>query len=481
MAHVREQIILPAVRDAEPNPNWFNGQRPPSSGAPNNQFQRNGLTTPDKRPNGLLTRDLGKIPGPSSARNKISPDDRYEMGNSTRPDTSGSRPTSRLESASSRRLQDALGSPEANMSPNVRLPGMDLLEGGACTRGLSYGLVEAVRAVKAQDLNIMNTVGIGTFGVVKLCELEGNPFVLKIMSKTHVTAYKQKDNTFSEQRVLAYLNHPFIVKLYKSFNSQLCIYMMLEYIPGGELFTFLRREKTLSLRVSQFYTAQMVLVLQYLISKEIVYRDIKPENLLIDGRGYLVMTDFGFAKQGTEKCFTMCGTPEYMAPEVILRQPGYSFPVDWWAVGVLLYEMIVGRSPFQNNDTKKVYRGVLRGKVDYDAVEDPTCRDLIRRLLIRDPAKRGVFQGGEQQTQRHRFFRGMDWDRLYLKEMDAPWEPQVKNAFDSDCFEDYSKGEEMSVLNLLDNGSEVEDQIMAGIGEAHGTDWDTFAGCFVNN
>lgn len=501
--------------------------RPPSAGTPH-RFQRNALTTAPakaKRPNGLLTRDLGRIPAPSSARGLLSKKNSVDsfanetLGSSvshspasfasvelSQPPTPSTRfhsientmspaedppvpPPERLESAKiTRRLEAALKSPQnvddasprssSHPSPSVRAPGAP----APCTKGLPFEVVEAVQACECQDLKMMKTVGIGTFGVVKLCELKGYPFVLKIMSKSHVTAYKQKDNTFGEQRVLAYLNHPFIVKLYKCFNSQLCIYMMLEYIPGGELFSFLRRERQLSLEISQFYTAQMVLALQYLFSKEIVYRDIKPENLLIDGRGYLVMTDFGFAKQvpTAGKCFTMCGTPEYMAPEVILRQPGYSYPVDWWAVGVLLYEMLVGRSPFQNNDTKKVYRGVLRGKVDYEPVEDPTARDLIRRLLIRDPAKRGVYQGGEQQTQRHRFFRGMDWDRLYLQQTDSPWQPKVKGAFDCDQFEEYSLREETSVLKLLDDTS-VEDQIMEGIGQKDGSDWDGFAGCFVNN
>eukprot|EP00656_Telonema_subtile_P001647 TRINITY_DN1071_c0_g2_i7.p3 TRINITY_DN1071_c0_g2~~TRINITY_DN1071_c0_g2_i7.p3 ORF type:complete len:144 (-),score=41.52 TRINITY_DN1071_c0_g2_i7:247-678(-) len=143
--------------------------------------------------------------------------------------------------------------------------------------------------------------------------------------------------------------------------------------------------------------------------------------------------------------------------------------------------MLVGRSPFQNNDTKKVYRGVLRGKVDYEPVVDPTARDLIRRLLIRDPAKRGVYQGGEQQTQRHRFFRGTDWDRLYLQEMDAPFEPQINSAFDTGCFEEYSEREEMNVLKLLGSGN-VESQILDRDEEADTEDdWSRFAGCFVNN
>lgn len=358
-----------------------------------------------------------------------------------------------------------------------------MTSGPSCARGLHATLVNAVKAADVGEVRMLRTVGIGTFGVVKLCELHGSPFVLKIMSKSHVIAYKQRDNTFSEKETLAELSHPFIVKLYKTFNSNLCIYMLLQYIPGGELFSFLRRERTLSLSLAQFYTAQMVLALQYLVSKEIVYRDLKPENLLIDARGYVIMTDFGFAKQVPpgDRCFTMCGTPEYMAPEVILRQPGYSHPVDWWAVGVLLYEMLVGRSPFQSNDTKKVYRGVLRGKVDYDPVTDPTARDLIRRLLIRDPEKRGVYQGGELQTQRHRFFRGVDWDRLYLQELDAPYRPVIHNVFDTSCFDEYGEGEEREVLKLL--GSEnVETQLLhENTTQSSQDEFAGFEGCFVRN
>eukprot|EP00656_Telonema_subtile_P001645 TRINITY_DN1071_c0_g2_i3.p1 TRINITY_DN1071_c0_g2~~TRINITY_DN1071_c0_g2_i3.p1 ORF type:complete len:571 (-),score=92.16 TRINITY_DN1071_c0_g2_i3:247-1959(-) len=496
-------------------------QRPPSAGSPHGFPRSAHGTAPAKarRPNGLLTRDLTKMPGPGpkgSPSPKTSLDDEMlpslpnQSLSPTRPDSLTSfasveysqppTPSTRFHSQprSTRMYEESDVSPEPSLTPKssrrleaalrsdtsqVSASQASFGSSPPCTRGLPPMLVEAVQQCDASSFRILKTVGIGTFGVVKLCELTGHPFVLKIMSKAHVTAYKQKDNTFSEQRVLTHLNHPFIVKLYKSLNSSLCIYMMMQYVPGGELFSFLRREKTLTLKVAQFYTAQMVLALQYLISKEIVYRDIKPENLLIDAKGYLIMTDFGFAKQVEPggKCFTMCGTPEYMAPEVILRQPGYSFPVDWWAVGVLLYEMLVGRSPFQNNDTKKVYRGVLRGKVDYEPVVDPTARDLIRRLLIRDPAKRGVYQGGEQQTQRHRFFRGTDWDRLYLQEMDAPFEPQINSAFDTGCFEEYSEREEMNVLKLLGSGN-VESQILDRDEEADTEDdWSRFAGCFVNN
>eukprot|EP00658_Telonema_sp_P-2_P079090 TRINITY_DN7568_c0_g2_i2.p1 TRINITY_DN7568_c0_g2~~TRINITY_DN7568_c0_g2_i2.p1 ORF type:complete len:462 (+),score=97.28 TRINITY_DN7568_c0_g2_i2:163-1548(+) len=298
----------------------------------------------------------------------------------------------------------------------------------SASRGLGAVLAEAVIHADMGDFKMVRTVGIGTFGVVKLCELSNHPFVLKIMSKANVVAYKQKENTFAELKILSSINHPFIVRVYRSFTSQLCIYMLMQYVPGGELFSYLRKERTVSLRVAQFYTAQMVLALQYLGSKLIVYRDIKPENLLIDAQGYLTMTDFGFAKMLDPggKTYTMCGTPEYMAPEVILRQPGYDQAVDWWAVGVLLYEMLVGRSPFQNPDPKKIYRGILRGKVDYEPVVDPTARDLIRRLLIRDPAKRGVYQKGELQTQSHKFFRGVDWDSLYLQEAETPWKPHVR-------------------------------------------------------
>ena len=211
--------------------------------------------------------------------------------------------------------------------------------------------------IKVKDYEKLKTVGLGSYGRVRLCKNKktGNIFVMKILKKNDIIKQKQVDHVYSEFNILTMLKHPFIVQLFGyNFEDPKYIYFIMEYIQGGELFTLLRTKGTFPVPQTKFYIAHIITIFEYLHSKNIVYRDLKPENILINKNGYLKLTDFGFAKQlENEKTYTLCGTPEYLAPEIILNK-GHGKAVDWWTLGILLYEMLVGIDPFSDDDPMKI-------------------------------------------------------------------------------------------------------------------------------
>ena len=165
-----------------------------------------------------------------------------------------------------------------------------------------------------------------------------------------------------ERAILAGIYHPFIVTMFRTYRTENDVLMLLEYIPGGELFTYLRKAERFENDVARHYAAEILVALEYLHSLGIVYRDLKPENLLLDAEGHIKITDFGFAKEVPDKTFTICGTPDYLAPEII-KCTGHSAAVDWWALGVLIYEMLAGYPPYWGDSDLEVYRKVLAGGV----------------------------------------------------------------------------------------------------------------------
>lgn len=187
------------------------------------------------------------------------------------------------------------------------------------------------------------TLGTGTFGRVRLVKyrVNDNFYALKILKKSEILRLKQFEHIKSEVKILSKLSHPFIVNLLGHFQDDGKLYLLLEYVQGGELFSYLRKQGNLPEDISKFYVAQLVLAFAHLHQMGIIYRDLKPENLLITNNGYLKVTDFGFAKEVKDRTWTLCGTPEYLAPEII-QSKGHGKAVDWWAIGVLLFEMLAG-------------------------------------------------------------------------------------------------------------------------------------------
>lgn len=267
--------------------------------------------------------------------------------------------------------------------------------------------------------------GAGTFGRVLLVRLRSpshqtrsaNCFALKVLRKSEIVRLRQVEHVNAERYIMSRVRHPFIVDLYATFQDSLNIYMLLSYVPGGELFTHLRRAQRFTPDVTRFYLATIVLALRYLHSFNIIYRDLKPENLLLDSRGYLRLTDFGFAKIVEDRTWTLCGTPEYLAPEIILNE-GHGKPADWWACGVLAYEMMVGFPPFFDETAPGIYEKILRGKIYWPKEMDRLSKELVKAFLHPDRTKRlGNLIGGSQDVLDHPWFRGVDWDALERKEI----------------------------------------------------------------
>ena len=221
--------------------------------------------------------------------------------------------------------------------------------------------------------------------------------------------------------------------------------MLLEYVGGGELFSRLRKEGRFANDVALFYACEILLVFEYLHSLNVAYRDLKPENVLIDKYGHVKLTDFGFAKEVPDRTFTLCGTPEYLAPEII-QSKGHGKEVDWWALGILTYEMTAGFPPFYDENPYAIYEKILSGRIEFGKAFNPIVKDLIKKLLQADIAKRyGCKRAGSEEIKNHRWFKGVSWESVYRREIPPPWAPKLANPSDTHFFDQYPESLEPSV------------------------------------
>jgi protein kinase A len=288
---------------------------------------------------------------------------------------------------------------------------------------------------------IGDILGTGTFGRVCLATYSFQRtryFALKILRKTTVVQLKQVQHIHSEKNVLMAINHPFVVNLYATFKDHDHLYMIMDYVPGGELFTVLRRSRAFSHSVARFYAAEIVLAFEYLHSLDFVYRDLKPENLLIGRDGHIKITDFGFSKHiPNDRTYTLCGTPEYLAPEII-RTKGHGKAVDWWALGILIFEMLAGWSPFVGDSTPDTYDKIIEGKFTWPSHFNSTDKDLISRLATEDLTQRlGCLSGGAEDIKSHPWFASVDWGRLIRKQVRPPFLPKLRTPWDTSNFPRY--------------------------------------------
>ena len=295
--------------------------------------------------------------------------------------------------------------------------------------------------INISDYEKLETVGLGSFGRVRLCRnIKTNKiYVLKILKKSEIIRLKQTDHIYSEYHILAFLNHPFIIQLMGvNFDDPKYLYFLLEYIPGGELFTLLRKKKMFPLEQAKFYIAHIITIFEYIHSKNIIYRDLKPENILITKSGYLKLTDFGFAKYlDNDKTYTLCGTPEYLAPEIILNK-GHGKPVDWWTMGILLYEMLIGIDPFSDDDPMAIYQKIVKGKIHFPKDIDKNAKSLIKHLLNGDTTKRfGCLKNGVKDIATHRFFDKFNWRNFVYRKMAPPFIPKIGSSNDTSNFLKY--------------------------------------------
>lgn len=286
--------------------------------------------------------------------------------------------------------------------------------------------------VSVADFELLNLVGKGSFGkVIQVRKINtGEIFAMKVLSKRHIVEHNEVAHTKSEKNILMKLQHPFLVGLNYSFQTDDKLYFILDYVNGGELFYHLQREKRFSEDRVRFYGAEIVLALEYLHAAGVVYRDLKPENLLLTDEGHICMTDFGLCKEGLfspeDRTETFCGTPEYLAPEVLVGH-GYGKAVDWWSFGSLLYEMLTGLPPFYSQDVQEMYRKIMTDKLTFPDFVHPDARSLLEQLLERDAEKRLT---EPNLIKRHPFFKAINWELLYQKKIPPPYMPEVKGKLD---------------------------------------------------
>lgn len=294
------------------------------------------------------------------------------------------------------------------------------------------------KSLNIDDFDLLKVIGKGSFGkVMQVRKKDTNKiYALKAIRKSYIVSKSEVTHTLAERTVLARVDNPFIVPLKFSFQSPEKLYLVLAFINGGELFYHLQKERRFSLPRARFYTAELLCALETLHGLDVIYRDLKPENILLDHQGHIALCDFGLCRlnmKDNDKTNTFCGTPEYLAPELLLGQ-GYSKVVDWWTLGVLLYEMLTGLPPYYDEDVPKMYKKILQAPLRFPDGFDREAKDLLIGLLSRDPKRRLGFHGADE-IKSHSFFGQLNWKRLWLKGYIPPYKPPVMGALDTSNFD----------------------------------------------
>lgn len=280
-----------------------------------------------------------------------------------------------------------------------------------------------------EDFEFMKVVGKGSFGKVLQVKKNdsGKIYAMKILKKQQLVKRRQVAHTKTERKVLEDIEHPFIVSLRFAFQTDTKLYLILDYFTGGELFFHLKTIGRFDENRTKFYAAEITLALECLHKNTIVYRDLKPENVLLDEDGHVRLTDFGLSKesvQGKLLTHTFCGTPEYLAPEVI-HGAGYGQAVDWWSLGTLIYEMLTGLPPFFNQNLHVMYEKIVRAKLTFPSYFSTNAKQILSELLDRSPKTRLGSTNDADDIKAHTFFADIDWDKLLAKEIKPPFKPQV--------------------------------------------------------
>lgn len=295
--------------------------------------------------------------------------------------------------------------------------------------------------ISEADFEKIKLLGKGSFGKVLLVKKKSNDklYAMKVLQKSIIVINNQEDHTKTERQILEKVKHPFIVSLHYAFQTQAKLYLVTEFMQGGELFYHLRKERRFDEEKAKFYICEIILALEFLHNQKCIYRDLKPENILLGADGHIKITDFGLSKLNigggnSDRAFTICGTPEYLAPEIILDKKGYGHTVDWWSLGVLFYDMLEGYSPFKNwNAQKQDNTGydisIYLKKVHLPAYHSAESIDLVDRLITIDPKKRLGYKGSHE-IKSHPFFKNINWDDVYNKRIKPPFVPLISNELD---------------------------------------------------
>lgn len=296
-----------------------------------------------------------------------------------------------------------------------------------------------LEGVRKEDLIVLGTLGQGSFGFVQLVKLERDgvttTYALKGVSKLNLVQTHQTAQILNEKNIMMTLRHQNIIQLYTTFKDPDQLYFLLEPVLGGELFGLLQKQKRFQEKAARFYGGQIVLAFEYLHAKDYIFRDLKPENVLVDSEGYIKVADFGFAKKlKSGHTWTMCGTPEYLCPEII-KSAGHGKGADWWTIGVLFYELLAGHTPFYHQSHHLMYRKIASARYTFPPHFSKAAKDIISRLLCLKPTQRlGVTQGGATKVKEHEWFSSIDFKKLENKQYKAPFVPEIKNTTDLSNF-----------------------------------------------
>lgn len=282
------------------------------------------------------------------------------------------------------------------------------------------------------SFQLLNVIGRGAYGKVFLVKRQDKVYAMKVLRKASIVLHgKEQEHARNERSILEAVAHPFIVKLYYAFQTHAKLYLILSYCSGGELFSYLEKEKIFSDLTASFYIAELLLAIEHLHSLGIIYRDLKPENVLLDTAGHIVLTDFGLSKVAVNAS-TVCGTIEFMAPEVLDARsgPGYGKAVDYWSLGVMLFDMLTGSPPFIGANRKKITEAIINKKATYPKYMTSHARDLCQKLLKKMPSKRlGHEEDSAKAMKKHVFFRKINWNDIMEKKTSPPFIPELVFLF----------------------------------------------------
>lgn len=318
--------------------------------------------------------------------------------------------------------------------------------------------------IKNEDFERLKLIGKGSFGDVFLVKLKSNEkiYAMKILDKEKIKSYDQEEHTKSERDLMVKINCPFIVDIKYAFQDKQYLYMVTEFMQGGEMFFHLFKEKRFTNEKAKFYLVEIILAIEFLHKNNMMYRDLKPENVLLDKNGHIKITDFGLSKilsRENEKTYTICGTPQYLAPE-ILSSEGYDNAVDWWSLGCLMYKMLIGIDAFKFSKNQSLSPEMYEIEILIPDYVTKEANDLIRKLLVINPKKRlGSGPGGADKIKNHSYFKDIDWEKAWNKELTPPFIPDIKDDLDLKYFdkgftdenlESFSSEEESSSLKTID-------------------------------
>ncbi|XP_017939633.1 ribosomal protein S6 kinase alpha-3 isoform X2 [Manacus vitellinus] len=315
-------------------------------------------------------------------------------------------------------------------------------EGSIKEIAITHHVKEGHEKADPSQFELLKVLGQGSFGKVFLVKkISGSDarqlYAMKVLKKATLKV-RDRVRTKMERDILVEVNHPFIVKLHYAFQTEGKLYLILDFLRGGDLFTRLSKEVMFTEDDVKFYLAELALALDHLHSLGIIYRDLKPENILLDEEGHIKLTDFGLSKESIDhekKAYSFCGTVEYMAPEVVNRR-GHTQSADWWSFGVLMFEMLTGTLPFQGKDRKETMTMILKAKLGMPQFLSPEAQSLLRMLFKRNPANRlGAGPDGVEEIKRHAFFSKIDWNKLYRREIHPPFKPATGRPEDTFYFD----------------------------------------------